>query len=218
MGYDSHTSEIENPTSKTESLAKEEGTDLSSSISQQLEYVFGQSVGKILEEKATKITLIEIKVKSPMRKHFMGEEVEGVWIPKFPLKMYRRAELVFQLKNVHEAYELIKSIVEENNRIKKEQKTLEPYDTFKGGYVVTAIAVLFDDPYRTFLYANFSPKKRVYFITYLCEKWPSEGVPVFHTEMEKRFKKAGYTKIEDRDEICKRVKMYLPDESFIYFR
>lgn len=216
MEYDSDTSNLKNTTGKQ--LIKEVDEDSGVSIPQMLEYVFGRSVGSILEEKATSVKLIEIKVKSPMRKHFMGEEVDGVWIPKFPLKLYKRAELVFQLKNLQEAYELIKSIVKENKRIKEEQKSLESYDSYRGGYVVTAMAVLFDDPYRTFLYANFSPHKRVYFITYLCEKWPSEGVPLFHTEMEKRFKKGGYTKIEDRDEICKRVKMYLPDESFIYFR
>ena len=84
--------------------------------------------------------------------------------------------------------------------------------------MVTEVAVLFDDSYRTFLYANFSPKKKVYFITYLREKWLSEGVTDFHAEMEKWFKSAGFTKIENRDEIFNRVKMYLPDESFIYFR
>ncbi len=215
MGYDSYSSEQKNPTDTETSIKKE--VDFKSSIPRKLEYVFGQSLGEIIEDQASKIKLIEVKVKSPMRKHFVGEEVEGVWIPKFPLKMYKRAELVFQLKNVHEAYELIKSIKEENKRIKEEQKSLEPYDAYRGGYMVTEIAILFDDPYRTFLYANFSPKKKVYFITYLCEKWPSEGIPIFHKEMEKRFKKADYTKIESRDEIFKRVKMYLPDESFIYF-
>ncbi|MEX2722424.1 MAG: hypothetical protein Q6367_000905 [Candidatus Freyarchaeota archaeon] len=217
MSYGAESSKKENPTNGGQ-LTKGEGTDVSSSISQQLEYVFGQSLGKILEEQATKIKLIEMKVKSPMRKHFMGEVINGVWVPKFPLKSYKRAELIFQLRNLKEAYELVKAIREENERIKEEQKSLEAYDTFKGGYLITAIAVLFDDPYKTFLYINFNPKKRVYFITYLCEKWPTEGVPPFHVEMEKRFKKAGYTKIEDREEIHKRVKMYLPDESFIYFR
>lgn len=215
MGYNSYSSEQKNPTDTETSTKKE--VDFKSSIPRKLEYVFGQSLGEIIEEQASKIKLIEVKVKSPMRKHFVGEEVEGVWIPKFPLKMYKRAELVFQLKNVHEAYELIKSIKKENKRIKEEQKSLEPYDAYRGGYMVTEIAILFDDPYRTFLYANFSPKKKVYFITYLCEKWPSEGIPIFHKEMEKRFKKGNYTKIESRDEIFKRVKMYLPDESFIYF-
>nr|MDO8080418.1 hypothetical protein [Candidatus Freyarchaeota archaeon] len=216
MGYDSHSSKLGNPTNKTK-LIKEEGTDFST-IPQQLEYVFGQSLGKILEEQATKIKLVEIKVKAPMRKHFMGEEVNGVWVPQFPLKMYKRAELVFQLNNLNEAYELIKAIREENKRITEEQKSLEPYDTFEGVYAITAIAVLFDDPYKTFLYLNLNPKKKVYFITYLCEKFPSEGVPPFQIEMEKRLKKGGYSKIDDRDEICKRVKMYLPDETFIYFR
>ncbi|MEM3587488.1 MAG: hypothetical protein QXO71_09230 [Candidatus Jordarchaeaceae archaeon] len=207
MSYGAESSKEENPTTAKQ-LTKGEGTDVSSSISQQLEYVFGHSLGKILEEQATKIKLIEMKVKSPMRKHFMGEVINGVWVPKFPLKSYKRAELIFQLKNSREAYELVKAIREENERIKEEQKSLEAYDTFKGGYLITAIAVLFDDPYKTFLYINLNPKKRVYFITYLCEKWPTEGVPPFHLEMEKRFRKAGYTKIEDRGEIHKRVKMY----------
>ena len=195
-----------------------EEEDVNTRFSRELEYIFGQSLGQVLEEQARKVKLIEVKVKSPMRKHFMGKEVDGVWIPRFRLKTYKRAELVFQLNNLHEAYELIKAIKEENKRLKVEQKSLESYDTYEGRYMVTAIAVLFDDPYRTFLYINFSPKKKVYFITYLCEKWPSKGVPEFHKEMEKRFKEAGYTKIEDRDEIHKRVKMYLPDESFIYFQ
>lgn len=199
-----------------ENLVKEESRDLST-VSQQLDYVFGHSLGKILEELATKIKLIEIKVKAPMRKHLTGEEVDGVWVPRFPLKIYKRAELVFNLKNLDEAYELIKTIREENKRIREEQKSLEPYDKFEGLYVITAVAVLFDDPYKTFLYFNLNPKKRAYFITYLCEKWPSEGAPSFQTEIEKRFKKAGYSKIDDRDEIFKRVKMYLPDDSFIYF-
>ncbi|MHA1580622.1 MAG: hypothetical protein ACTSUQ_13485 [Candidatus Freyarchaeota archaeon] len=200
----------------TGDVAKEE--DLNSYVSRELEYLFGQPLGRVLEELARKVKLIEIKVKAPMRKHFMGEEVDGVWIPRFRVKSYKRAELVFQLNNVHEAYELIKAIREENRRLKMEQKSLEFYDTNEGRYVVTAIAVLFDDLYRTFLYINFSPKKKVYFITYLCGKWPAGGVPEFHKEMEKMFMEAGYTKIEDREEICKRVKMYLPDESFIYFQ
>ncbi|MBS7281648.1 MAG: hypothetical protein KIH09_17700, partial [Candidatus Freyarchaeota archaeon] len=165
MGYGAENSkEEENPTIAKQ-LTKGEGTHVSSSISQQLEYVFGHSLGKILEEQATKIKLIEMKVKSPMRKHFMGEVINGVWVPKFPLKSYKRAELVFQLRNLREVYELVKAIREENERIKEEQKSLEAYDTFKGGYLITAIAVLFDDPYKTFLYINLNPKKRVYFIT-----------------------------------------------------
>jgi hypothetical protein len=216
MSYDSHSPKLGN-TTKSAKLTKEEVKD-SSVISQQLEYVFGVPLGKILEELATKIKLVEIKVKSPMRKHFMGEELNGVWVPRFPLKMYKRAELVFQLNNLNETYEFIKAIREENKRIKEEQKSLETYDTFEGGYAITAIAVLFDDPYRTFLYINFNPQKKTYFITYLCEKFPSEGVPSFQTEMEKKFRKAGYTKIDDREEIVKRVKMYLPDETFIYFQ
>lgn len=215
MGYESPTAGSKNSTNSKQLI--DEDKDSISFISQKLEYVFGESLGEIIEKQASKVKLIEIKVKSPMRKHFGGKEVDGVWIPQFPLKLYKRAELVFQLKNVHEAYELIKSIKEENKRIREEQKSLEPYNTYRGQYMVTEMAVLFDDPYRTFLYANFSPKKKLYFMTYLCEKWPSEGVPAFHHEIEKRFKKAGYTKIENRDEIYKRVKMYLPDESFIYF-
>jgi hypothetical protein len=212
----SHDSQTEPKNFADEKLVKDESGKLST-VSQQLEYVFGHSLGKILEELATKIKLIEIKVKAPMRKHLMGEEVDGVWIPRFPLKIYKRAELVFNLKNLDEACELIKAIREENRRIKEEQKSLEPYDKFEGVYVITAVAVLFDDPYKTFLYFNLNPKKRAYFITYLCEKWPSEGTPSFQTEIEKRFRKAGYNKIDDRNEIFKRVKMYLPDETFIYF-
>jgi hypothetical protein len=215
MSHDSHSLGVRNPPDKKLLKDEDEG---SGTISQQLEYVFGHSLGKILEEQATKIKLVEIKVKAPMRKHLMGEEVDGVWVPRFPLKMYKRAELVFQINNLNEAYELIKAIREENKRIQEEQKSLEPYNKFEGVYVITAIAVLFDDPYKTFQYFNLNPKKRAYFITYLCEKWPSEGVPFFQTEMEKRFRKAGYSKIDDRDEIFKRVKMYLPDETFIYFR
>lgn len=219
MGYDSNSPKLGTPTKskKLTKITKEESTN-SSSVSEQLEYVFGQSLGNIFNELATKIKLVEIKVKSPMRKHFMGEEVNGVWVPRFPVKMYKRTELVFQLNNLNETYEFIKTIREENKKIKDEQKSLEPYNTFEGGYAITAMAVLFDDPYKTFLYINFNPEKKSYFVTYLCEKFPSEGVPPLQIEMEKRFRKAGYTKIDDRDEIVKRVKMYLPDETFIYFQ
>lgn len=83
MGYDSNNSKQENPTNNTETSIKEEDIAFKSSIPRELKYIFGQSLGRIIEEQASKIKLIEVKVKSPMRKHFGGEEVEGVWIPHF---------------------------------------------------------------------------------------------------------------------------------------
>lgn len=199
---------------KTEGEVKEEEVQ---ALTQILEYLFKIPVEEEIGRKAAEIDHIEIVVKSPMQPHFKGI-VADRWIPRFTVTEYKGETLRFYLKDLYETAEFMRTVWEENKRLKKvaEELRLVNNPGYHGKYLVTSVAVFFKD--GGFFYFNYDPKKRHYFFAYPKRVAPRE-VPPEQVKWEEKLRKLGYKKIIDEKKIRKVLKRYFKGkmEPFIFF-
>ncbi len=200
-----------------EEAEKQIKDDEPQSLAQILEYLFRIPIDEEIGRKAAEIDHIEIVVKSPMKPHFKGV-VADMWIPKFTVTEYKGETLRFYLKDLYETADLMKTIWEENKRLKKEAEELKLINNphYHGKYLVTSVAVFFKD--GGFFYFNYDPRKRHYFFAYPKRIAPRE-VPPVQLKWEEKLRKLGYRKIVDEKRIKKVMRRYFKGkmEPFIFF-
>ncbi|MHA1606076.1 MAG: hypothetical protein ACTSWP_00795 [Candidatus Freyarchaeota archaeon] len=188
-------------------------------LAQILEYLFRVPMDEEIGRKAAEIDHIELMARAPMKPHFEGT-IADTWIPKFTVTEYKGETLKFYLKDLYETAELMKTIWEENKKLKKiaEELRLERNPRYHGKYMVTSVAVFFNDEYNSFFYMNYDPKKRTYFFAYPKRTAPRE-VPPLQLKWEERLRKLGYKKMVDEKEIKKVMRQYFKGrmEPFIFF-
>ncbi|MEM1798740.1 MAG: hypothetical protein QXX87_05910, partial [Candidatus Jordarchaeales archaeon] len=167
--------------------------------------------------KAAEIDHIEIVVKSPMQPHFKGT-VADRWIPRFTVTEYKGETLRFYLRDLYETAEFMRTIWEENKRLKKMAEELKLVNNpgYHGKYLVTSVAVFFKD--GGFFYFNYDPRKRHYFFAYPKRVAPRE-VPPEQVKWEEKLRRLGYKKIIDEKKIRKVMERYFKRkmEPFIFF-